>query len=75
MARILDDQSVDIPCPNCGHDNRRKIRWLKANKILICAACRERIHLESKQFLRSVKDAEKAVDDFARGIKRLDKRP
>ena len=45
MAGFLDNQSIEIPCPDCGHKTAKTVGWIKANKKFICR-CGAQINLE-----------------------------
>ncbi len=65
MAKaFFDDEMLDIPCPDCGKNAEKSVRWLKANKKLTCSGCGQTIDLQSDQFRREIAKAEKSIADF-----------
>lgn len=39
MATNLDDQTLFIPCPNCGHEIAKTVSWRERNDKLTCPEC------------------------------------
>lgn len=73
MARLLDNQTIDIDCPACGHKSRKTVGWLKAHRDFACA-CGQTIHIEADQFRREIAKVDKAVDDLLRKLDGFGKR-
>ena len=70
MAKgFFDDQTLDIPCPDCGKKAEKSVGWLKANKKFTCSGCGQTIDLQSDQFRRELAKAEKALANFMKGFK------
>lgn len=61
---LFDEQSIDIPCPQCGHETKETIRWLRANADYVCAGCGRDIHLERDKLLRGLEDAQNQIADL-----------
>ena len=70
MPGFLDGQSVEIPCPSCGHKTAKTVGWLKANHHFTCR-CGARIEIKDQGFTRGVADAERAMDDLRRSLRNL----
>lgn len=68
MSGFFDDQSIDIPCPGCGHKTTKKIAWLQSNGHYTCL-CGTRIDLKSDEFKRELTGAERAIEDFRRSLR------
>jgi DNA-directed RNA polymerase subunit RPC12/RpoP len=62
---MFDNQSIDIPCPGCGHKTRKTIAWLKSHRHYTCR-CGSRIDLDTKKFVGPLKLAE---DQIARAFR------
>lgn len=71
MAGHFDHGEIEIPCPGCGEKTKKTVAWLKANHELTCAGCSARIELQDAGFKRGIEEADKAIDDLARKLKRL----
>jgi uncharacterized Zn finger protein (UPF0148 family) len=63
MSFSLDSKEVEVPCPACAKKIKKPLRFFKAGKIS-CPYCKTPI--DTKQFARSIKDAEKQISDLAR---------
>ena len=60
---MLDGQSINIPCKNCGENTPQTVGWLKSNGKFTCA-CGTVINVDSSDFLREIKKVEDSLDDF-----------
>lgn len=59
MTGIVDDQTLDLPCPKCGKKTKKTVRWVKANKQFTCS-CGTAITLDADQFRAEIAKLEKA---------------
>jgi len=73
MASPLDSQTLEIPCPHCGHKLRETIGKLQTNPKLTCRACQSVIAINATDLRRKIASVEKQLADFARKIGRLGK--
>ncbi len=69
---FLDQQEIDIPCPQCGHESSKSVRWLQANERFTCA-CGAVIVLEHEQFRAGIKQAEKSLNELGETLAKLGK--
>lgn len=69
MAGELDRETIDIPCPECGHKNRKSVGWLKSHKQFTCAGCRK-VTIETSNFGKEMRKVDTALSDLT---KRLNK--
>jgi hypothetical protein len=61
MASELEDIEIPVPCPGCGNNTLKSLKWLKANDDLTCSICSETVHLDDHGFRDALRDAEKSV--------------
>lgn len=67
MKLNIDDQVVELPCPQCGHKLPEKIGRLKHNPQLTCV-CGAVIDVDAADLATGIKTVEKELDDFSRSI-------
>lgn len=65
---VFADQSLSIPCPQCGHEIEKTVGWIKANDQLTCGASIQ-IHPEREELLRGQLDYDKLVSDLGRNLR------
>jgi endogenous inhibitor of DNA gyrase (YacG/DUF329 family) len=70
MPGFLDNQTITIPCPACGHQHRKTIGWIKANDHIPCV-CNRRIDLNKSQFVSELAKVDRSVDDLRRTLRDL----
>lgn len=68
MKGFFDDQSIDIACSK-GHETAKSVGWLKANDRFNCPVCGQEILLARDDLLRGIRDAEKQLRDFGKGLR------
>jgi transcription elongation factor Elf1 len=73
MKNLLDDQTIELACPNCGHKFKERIDRLKANPKLTCAGCATAINIDANQMSAEMAKVEKSLADLKRTLGRLDK--
>lgn len=61
MADVLEEIEIPVPCPACGNNNLRSVRWLRAGRPLACGSCGETINLDSRGIRDAIRDAEKSI--------------
>lgn len=61
---LFDNQSIEIPCGNCGRKVKKTVAWLKRNKKLVCAGCGIETTLETKKFLAGIKQVSDKLKRF-----------
>ena len=66
MSGFFDDQTLDLPCPGCGHVNPKTVGWLKTHKDMVCNGCHETVHLKSDDLLKGIRESENAIRNFGR---------
>lgn len=71
---ILDSAEIDMPCPQCGHENTKTLGWLKHNKHMVCAGCSEVIAVDSSAMKESFKAVGQKLEDLGQNLSRLGKR-
>lgn len=66
---MFDDQSLDIPCPECGRKTAKTIGWLKSHNQFACR-CGVTINLKTEKFRRDIGSAEQRLRDFKTRLRR-----
>ncbi|RLK45965.1 hypothetical protein [Cupriavidus plantarum] len=66
MELNLDDASIDLPCPKCGHEIQETIGRLKNDPDLICPACKTVIAIDAAQLRGGMDEAQQSLDDLER---------
>ena len=70
MANELDKGIVDIPCPGCGHKNRKTVRWLKSHKQFTCAGC-GKVEIETSALGKGLRDADAEIAKLTKSFEKL----
>jgi uncharacterized Zn finger protein len=70
MKRMLDSQSIEIPCPNCSRKRSETIGKIKTNPTLRCVSCGKEFKVDARQFTTEFAKVEKALADLQRTIGR-----
>ena len=73
MASPLDSQTVEVPCPHCGHKLRETIGKLKTNPKLTCRHCSGVVDIDASDLCRKITGVEKQLTDLSRKLSRLGK--
>lgn len=73
MTNFLDDQSIELTCPSCGHKFTEKIGRLKTNPKITCASCNTVIDIKANQFTTQIAKAEKSFAELQRTLSRFGK--
>jgi len=66
---LFDEQSLSIPCPQCGHETAQTIGWIKANGDFNCAGCGQAITLDSEELLGALNEIDEIAAQIPRDIK------
>ena len=67
MKFSLQNAEFEIACPNCSH--AVKVRVKDVGSSVICAHCKQEIHLQDDGFSRNAHKAEQAISKFANSLK------
>jgi len=70
----FDKQTIDIPCPRCGHKLTEQIGRLQPHMSFVCAGCKEPVEINATELLRKVKQANQQLADFGKRVSRIGKR-
>jgi transcription elongation factor Elf1 len=57
-----ETQEVRFQCPNCGHDLRQTVGWLKANEHMACPGCGVGINIDTNRSANAADEIQKAID-------------
>lgn len=68
MFKFQDTDIFPFPCPKCGEKLSKPVGWLKQNARLTCDGCETKAWFHQEDFLRALKQAERAINDFGRSI-------
>lgn len=60
----LDNDEMQLPCGECGHEVTQTIAWIKSHDKLICPVCGAETALDREKFLADIENVEKLLDDF-----------
>ena len=69
----IDSQTVELPCPHCGHKSSQPIGKLKTNPKLACRACGQSFIVNANELRAAVQKIEKSLADLRRTLGRLGK--
>ena len=61
---LFDDAEVDVPCPECGKENQRTLRSLRAEEKFNCVGCGVLIAPDARDLDQGLGSAEKALEDL-----------
>lgn len=67
---LFDDADIDVPCPGCGHENRKTMRWLRDNTQMTCGGCGQPVILENQQLRRDMDDLDQSFGELRRAIEK-----
>ena len=70
MKSVLDNETIDIPCPNCGRKLRELVGKLKTSPKLTCRHCSTAFDVNAKQFKAATEKVDKSLADLQRKIGR-----
>ena len=65
---FLDDQTIDVPCPECSREVRARLGQLKRSPTLRCPSGHD-FDVDAKQLARDLKQVEQALANFGKGFK------
>jgi len=68
---MFEDTAIEITCPNCGKNAKEKIGRLKRDPHFTCSCGQT---FDASEFVRSLGEVDKTVDEFRRNIQRLNKK-
>ena len=65
MSRqLFDAVEVDIPCPNCGHEAKHRVGWLRMHKNVHCAYCGRRSEIDMEEAIQALEALDHAWDNL-----------
>lgn len=73
MKSLLDDSSIEIPCPHCGAKITERLGKLKTNPKLTCGKCRGIIQISADKLRQEADKVDKAVANLRKSIGRIGK--
>lgn len=71
---ILDDASIDLTCPDCGHKTSKTIGWLRHDPDSFeCAGCGETVVLDYTEpgLYEAFEGIDESVDSLQRAIEEI----
>jgi ribosomal protein S27E len=71
MPSPLDSSAVDVPCPGCGHKNRKTVGWLKTHDQMTCGGCGKVVQLESSGFRKGMREVDASLKKLTDTFKKL----
>lgn len=69
MELNLDDASIGLPCPKCGHEIQETIGRLKNDPDITCPACNTVIGIDAAQLRGGLEEAEESLSDLERTLR------
>lgn len=73
MKNILNDQTIELACPHCGHKLKERIGKLKTNAKLICTKCKVGFSIDANDLRREVTKVEKSHAQLLAALGKLGK--
>jgi predicted RNA-binding Zn-ribbon protein involved in translation (DUF1610 family) len=71
MKAVFDEQSLPMPCPNCGHRINLTVKWFRGNNKLTCPDCCFIACLNTRDVKRELAKLDEAIDAFTKAFTRL----
>lgn len=71
---LNDTDEWPVLCPNCGHETKKQIGWLKENFSFRCAVCDTNLWFHKEAFIQMLDQARRAVDNIARTSRLVEKK-
>lgn len=68
MKNMLNDQSIELACPHCGHKRSETIGKLKTNPKLTCTRCKGVISIDANQMRAEITKVEQALAKLQRTL-------
>lgn len=63
---LLDDQVIQVACPNCRKQFKKPVRWFKVNRQACPAGCG--VTFETQQFRREIDKIERQLSGMLGGL-------
>ncbi|MEN9375983.1 MAG: hypothetical protein RL710_1140 [Pseudomonadota bacterium] len=73
MKNLLDDQTIELACPNCSRKFKERIGKLKTNPKLTCTGCSTVISIDANQLRSEIAKVDKSLADLQRTLGRFGK--
>jgi len=58
----VDFHEIRFQCPNCGHDLKQTIGWLKTNEHMRCPGCGIGINIDTNRLAKATEEIQKALE-------------
>lgn len=68
---VFEDHELSIPCPQCGHETKKTIGWLKSNSEFTSAGCESMININADELFSGLDKVEKSLSDFKDTLRKL----
>ena len=62
--QLFDAVEVDIPCPNCGHEAKHTVGWLRIHKNVHCSYCGRRSDIDMGDIIQALEALDHAWDNL-----------
>lgn len=73
MKSILDNDTIEVPCPHCGRKLKERIGKLKTSPHLTCPGCGGGIDVNARQLKTATEKVDKQLADLKRSLGRVSK--
>jgi len=67
MAGMIENVSINVPCPECGKRTKKTMKWVQSNPTMPCE-CGATVDLDANEETRAIRELKTA-------LKRLDGHP
>ena len=71
MSKFFGDQQLTLTCLKCGHQFQETVTRLETSPDIPCPECAVVTHYEASQFRSALAEADQALDDFAKEVRKL----
>ena len=58
----IDSSEIKFQCPSCGHELKRTVAGLKAERHMICLDCGIGINIDAHKLANAAEEIQKAID-------------
>lgn len=68
---VLDDATIDVPCPHCQHTIKERLGKLKLHPRITCPKCRRTSDVKAEQLQRASAKLTQAFSNIQQSLARL----
>jgi transposase-like protein len=71
IDRLFEGQTVDVPCPKCGHAEPLSVPQLRNDPRFTCSGCGTHVQIDASQFREGLEGVETELGNLQDTIRRL----